>query len=169
MPVDVVAFLKDYTKVLAHDAQYLEKARQLAARVRDPVELVDSKYLRKALAGSSLVKEQSRVVFQSPCSLQHGQKLSGAVEALLRQSGLNLLDLREAHICCGSAGTYSILQPEISNDLRRRKLARIAEQKPDFIVSANIGCQAHLGAGGDYPVQHWLVLVAEMLTEARSG
>ena len=162
------AFLKDYAKVLEHDVDYLEKAQHLAARIRDPVELMDAECLREALAGSSLVRKQSRVVFQSPCSLQHGQKLSGVVEALLQQVGVNLHGLRDAHLCCGSAGTFSLLQPEISNDLKQRKLDRIAEQRPDYVISANIGCQTHLGSGGAYPVQHWLVLVAEMLTEARS-
>ena len=162
------AFLKDYASVLADDSVYLVKARDLVARVKDPVELIDGVELGILLRDTALVSESQKVAFQSPCSLQHGQKLAGAVERLFTDAGVDISGLRDAHLCCGSAGAYSILQSEISQQLKDRKLASINELGALHVVSANIGCQTHLNAGTRLGIKHWLVLVAEMITKARS-
>jgi glycolate oxidase iron-sulfur subunit len=97
-----------------------------------------------------------RVVFHPPCSLQHGQKIRGVVEALLTALGAELLPVNDAHLCCGSAGAYSLLQPGISTALRDGKLAALQAAHPQMILSANIGCLAHLETGTTLPVRHWL-------------
>lgn len=99
-----------------------------------------------------------RVAFHSPCTLQHGQGLAGRVEALLRQAGFDLTSVPEGHLCCGSAGTYSILQPALSRELRSRKLAALQSGAPRCIASANIGCLRHLAEASDLPVVHWIEL-----------
>ena len=165
------SFLKDYESLLAGDEAYLERARQLVALVRDPVELLetpDIANLGELVNGHVMVEQKVPVAFQSPCSLQHGQSLAGRVEAVLEALGVNLSTLAEPHLCCGSAGTYSILQPGVSQQLKARKLEAIKKTGAQHVVSANIGCQTHLSAGSDYEVRHWLELVAEMLTETRS-
>jgi glycolate oxidase iron-sulfur subunit len=105
-------------------------------------------------------QEAGRLAFHPPCTLQHGQKLGGAVEALLDNwlpvTGGQRVAFAESHLCCGSAGTYSVLQPELSGQLRERKLGQIAEGQPDLILSANIGCITHLQAGTALPVRHWV-------------
>jgi glycolate oxidase iron-sulfur subunit len=106
---------------------------------------------------------RGRVAFQSPCSLQHGQQIRGKVEAILARLGYELVPVRDAHLCCGSAGTYSLLQPEIAGELRARKLAALQEGGPQVIATANIGCLAHLQAGSAAPVRHWIELVDEAL------
>jgi glycolate oxidase iron-sulfur subunit len=103
------------------------------------------------------------VACHSPCSLQHGQQVRGTVEALLARVGFELAPVPEAHLCCGSAGTYSILQPGLSGELRRRKLAALESGRPVGIVTANIGCLAHLQAGSGTPVCHWIELLDEAL------
>ena len=100
-----------------------------------------------------------RVAFQSPCSLQHGQQIRGKVEALLRAAGHELTPVADAHLCCGSAGTYSILQPELSQRLRANKLAALGAGKPEVIATANIGCLSHLQGGTGTPVRHWIELL----------
>ena len=104
-----------------------------------------------------------RVAWQAPCTLQHGQQLGGRVEALLTAAGCTLEPTREATLCCGSAGTYSILQPELSAELRRRKLAALTAGAPEVIATANIGCLEHLRAASPVPVRHWIEVVAEAL------
>jgi glycolate oxidase iron-sulfur subunit len=99
---------------------------------------------------------RGRIAFQSPCSLQHGQQIRGKVEALLAQAGYELVTVADAHLCCGSAGTYSILQPELSVQLRARKLAALQEGAPDAIATANIGCLTHLQGEAQVPVRHWI-------------
>ena len=96
------------------------------------------------------------MAFQSPCSLQHGQQIRGKVEALLEQAGYQLTPVPEAHLCCGSAGTYSILQPALSAQLRERKLAALQAGGPAAIATANVGCLVHLGAAAAVPVRHWI-------------
>ena len=102
-----------------------------------------------------------RVAFQSPCSLQHGQQLRGKVEALLQKAGYELAPVADGHLCCGSAGTYSILQPELSGKLRERKLAALAAGGAGTIATANIGCLSHLQAGTRTPLRHWIQLLDE--------
>src|SRR5207248_11050440 len=107
--------------------------------------------------------EKGTVAFQSPCTLQHGQQLRGRIEALLAKAGYALTAVDDAHLCCGSAGTYSLLQPAISGELRARKLAALHEGLPLAIATANIGCLSHLQAGTDTPVRHWIELLDDAL------
>jgi glycolate oxidase iron-sulfur subunit len=100
-----------------------------------------------------------RVAFQSPCSLQHGQQIRGRVEALLGRAGHELTEVAEAHLCCGSAGSYSLLQPELSERLRERKLSALAAGGPEAVATANIGCLAHLQGSSRIPVRHWIELL----------
>jgi len=106
------------------------------------------------------------VVFHPPCSLQHAQRIRGAVEALLGSLGAEVLPFAESHLCCGSAGAYSLLEPELSGRLRERKLAALQAVRPDVILSANVGCIAHLGAASGTPVRHWIEWLDERLSAA---
>ena len=160
------AMVKEYGHLLAHDPAYAGRARQVSGAVRDLAEFLapEADRLRSLLAtrmakGSGQEKA-GRLAFHPPCTLQHGQKLGGAVEALLDNwlpvTGGQRVAFAESHLCCGSAGTYSVLQPELSGQLRERKLGQIAEGQPDLILSANIGCITHLQAGTALPVRHWV-------------
>jgi len=149
--------VKDYGHLLRHDAAYAEKAHRVSELTRDLSEIVareDCSRLAPAHARGT------RLAFQSPCTLQHGQRLGGAVEQILREAGYALTAVPEGHLCCGSAGTYSILQPELSNRLRDRKLANLASGAPTLIATANIGCLMHLQAATTLPVRHWVELLA---------
>ena len=148
--------VKEYGELLAHDPAYREKAARISALTRDLAEVVP----RQAIAQG---RARSRIAFQAPCSLQHGQKIRGAAESLLERAGYQLVPVRDSHLCCGSAGTYSILQPEISGELRRRKLACLEEGAPEAIATANIGCLAHLQAATATPLRHWIELLDEAL------
>jgi glycolate oxidase iron-sulfur subunit len=152
--------VKDYGRLLAEDAAYADQARRVSAATRDLAELIDPADLsRAALApGTGL-----RVAWQAPCTLQHGQQLGGRVEALLKAAGFVLEPTREATLCCGSAGTYSILQPGLSGELRRRKIAALTAGSPQVIATANIGCLEHLRGASPVPVRHWIELVADAL------
>jgi glycolate oxidase iron-sulfur subunit len=110
------------------------------------------------------VQPVGKIAFQSPCSLQHGQKLNGVVEKILRDLGFALTPVPEAHLCCGSAGTYSLLQGALSQRLLARKLAALCSGQPQLIVTANIGCLAHLQTRADIPVRHWIELLAESVS-----
>ena len=100
-----------------------------------------------------------RVAFHSPCTLQHGQKLPGVVEGILERAGFELSAVSDAHLCCGSAGTYSILQPELSRELLSRKIGNLEAGRPEAIATANIGCFAHLATASSVPVRHWIQLL----------
>jgi glycolate oxidase iron-sulfur subunit len=153
--------IKDYAQALSHDVQYAEKAARISALARDLSEFLPD--LVEALKDACEPRKGMRAVFHSPCTLQHGQKLRGGVEVHLRELGFDVLPpAGEAHLCCGSAGTYSVLQPELSRQLRDRKLKNIAATEPQCILSANIGCIQHLQSGTSTPVKHWI----EMLDEA---
>jgi glycolate oxidase iron-sulfur subunit len=143
------ATVKEYGHLLEHDAAYRDKAARIAALARDLSEVVPP------AAGSA----SGKVAFQSPCSLQHGQQIRGKVESLLGQAGYELTPVADPHLCCGSAGTYSILQPELSGQLRSRKLAALAGGGPATIATANIGCLTHLAAAAEVPVRHWIELL----------
>jgi len=147
--------VKDYGHILAHDPAYRDKAARISALARDLCEVVPADFPQ--------IRNHGQVAFQSPCTLQHGQQIRGRVEALLSRAGYQNAPVRDAHLCCGSAGTYSILQPEISTELRARKLAALQEGGAPCIATANIGCLAHLQAASDVPVRHWIELVAEAL------
>ena len=143
------SFVKEYGHHLKEDPSYRDKAAKIAALTKDLSELQF-----EPAAG-----KKGRVAFQSPCSLQHGQQIRGKVEALLRQAGYELTEVPESHLCCGSAGTYSILQPELSARLRERKLAALGAGGPEVIATANIGCLAHLQGASGIPVKHWIELL----------
>ena len=110
-----------------------------------------------------------RVAFHPPCTLQHGQSVNGVVEKVLRSAGYDVVDVRDSHLCCGSAGTYSLTQPEISNALRDDKLNALVAHKPDVIVTANIGCQMHLAVKSEIPVMHWIQLLDVCPSQLRDG
>jgi glycolate oxidase iron-sulfur subunit len=152
--------VREYDHLLARDAAYAERAKRIVELVRDPVETVAASW--RALS-SRIARERTamRVAFHPPCTLQHGMKIRGEVERLLVDAGHTLLPVADAHLCCGSAGTYSILQPELANALKANKLAALQAGKPDVIASANIGCITHLQSGTDRPVRHWIELIDE--------
>ena len=146
--------VKDYGRELAGDPAYADKARRVAELARDPVEFLadQSDALRQRLRK----RPAERLAWHPPCTLQHGQRLGGRVEALMRELGFELALPEQSHLCCGSAGTYSVLQPELSHQLRDNKLERLRQLQPERVLSANIGCISHLQAGTATPVQHWL-------------
>jgi glycolate oxidase iron-sulfur subunit len=146
------SFVKEYAHHLREDPAYRDKAARVSALTKDLSEIVSENSIRKG--GKAL-----KVAFQSPCSLQHGQQLRGQVEALLRAAGHELTPVAESHLCCGSAGTYSILQPELAQQLRTRKLAALGAAAPDVIATANIGCLSHLQGGTETPIKHWIELL----------
>jgi glycolate oxidase iron-sulfur subunit len=148
--------IKDYAHLLALDQNYRGKAERVSELTRDLSEVIRPADLPEGT-------NRGRVAFQSPCSLQHGQQIRGKVEALLARVGYELTPVRDAHLCCGSAGTYSLLQPEIANELRARKLATLDEGAPQVIATANIGCLAHLQAASATPIRHWIELIDEAL------
>jgi len=144
--------VREYGEHLAHDPDYRDKAARVSALTRDLSEIIPAGALPRARRG--------RVAFQSPCSLQHGQQIRGRVEALLQEAGYELVPVPDGHLCCGSAGTYSILQPELSSELRDRKVRALEQGQPDAIATANIGCLAHLQPAAGVPVRHWIELLA---------
>ena len=145
--------LKDYAKLLSDDPAYSEKAEKISAMAQDV-----SEYFKSNFTASDDQKSQ-RLAFHNPCTLQHGQKIQGLVESILESCGFTLLKFQDAHMCCGSAGSYSILQPELSKQLQKKKINNIEAVKPDVIVTANIGCQLHLQQATDIPVRHWVELL----------
>lgn len=148
------AMVKEYAHLLRHEPAYVEKARRIVALTKDLAELLPPH--AATLASKLREKTPERVVFHPPCTLQHGQKIRGVVEQLLSALGADVLPLSDSHLCCGSAGTYSILQPELSGQLRDRKLEALHAPQPDVILSANIGCITHLANGAQVPVRHWI-------------
>ncbi len=154
--------VKEYAQLLRHDPAYADKAERISSLAKDLSEVVAAQNLPKA--DSRLTSR--KVALHSPCTLQHGQQLDGVVEALLTRVGFHIDAVRDAHLCCGSAGTYSILQPGLSRQLRDNKLRALKENDPELIVSANIGCQLHLASGaGELPVKHWIELLDEALPD----
>ena len=155
--------VKDYGWLLRNDPAYAEKAARVAAATKDISEILVAE--RDALKRLSANPAPTRIAYHPPCTLQHGQKLAGGVEALLTDAGFELTPVAEKHLCCGSAGTYSILQPEIANQLKSRKLGHLQAGTPEMIVTANIGCLTHLQSGSPIPVQHWVELLDSALKE----
>jgi glycolate oxidase iron-sulfur subunit len=150
--------VKDYGHLLRLDADYAAKAKKVSGLARDTVEVIASEWTR--IAPKVAMDLGSRTVaFHSPCTLQHGMKLKGRVEEILHALGLELTSVPDAHLCCGSAGTYSILQPKLSRALRTRKLAALESGKPSVIASANIGCIMHLSEEATVDVRHWIELL----------
>jgi glycolate oxidase iron-sulfur subunit len=155
--------VKEYGQALAHDARYADKAQRVAALTRDVSELLPELVpaLKSRLARSP---SRARLAYHPPCTLQHGQQLRGDVETVLQELGFDVVLPNEAHLCCGSAGTYSVLQPELAHRLRDRKLHELAALNAQTIVSANIGCIQHLQSGTATPVRHWIELVDQALS-----
>ena len=154
------AVVKEYGHLLRHDPRYAEKAAKVSALTRDISEVMTAELERLA---PLLGKKGGRIAFHPPCTLQHGQALHGVTEKVLARAGFELTPVPDAHLCCGSAGTYSILEPELAGRLKTNKLAALASGEPEQIVTANIGCQAHLQSGTGLPVKHWIVALEERL------
>lgn len=152
------AFIKEYGHLLSTDPAYADKAKKVSALAKDLVEVLRDEPLETLAISSS-----QRVAFHCPCTLQHAQKLGGAVESLLTRLGFNLTAVPDSHLCCGSAGTYSLTQPDLSRQLRDNKLNALESGKPEVIITANIGCQTHLNGAGRTPVRHWIELVEAAL------
>jgi len=150
--------LKEYAKILQYDPEYAQKSQQFSARVKDISEILLDQDL------SVFKADNTKVAFQSPCTLQHGQQLAGVVESILRKIGYELTDIDNGHICCGSAGVYSLLQPELSEKLRDNKLQDLHLENADCIATANIGCLSHLQASSSTKVIHWIELLDEKNT-----
>jgi glycolate oxidase iron-sulfur subunit len=148
------SFVKEFSHHFQEDSAYREKAERISALTKDLSEVVQEKDVQRG-------SRPSRVAFQSPCSLQHGQQIRGKVESLLQAAGCELTPVAGGHLCCGSAGSYSILQPELSGQLRERKLAALSAGDPAVIATANIGCLSHLQGGTGTPVRHWIELLDE--------
>ncbi|KJA11089.1 glycolate oxidase iron-sulfur subunit [Acidovorax temperans] len=163
--------VKEYGHLLKDDPQYAAKAECISALTRDLSELLPAMLPELAAKLQGRVSQPDTLyAYHPPCTLQHGQKLRGGVEAHLSQLGFKLRVARnEAHLCCGSAGTYSVLNPELSHQLRDRKLGVLneafGEQPPDMILSANIGCITHLQSGTGTPVRHWVEVLDEALRQ----
>ena len=154
--------VRDYAHVLADDALYAEKAAKISALCRDPGEVVmaEADRLRALLPDAA----RGPLAFHSPCTLQHGLKIRGVIESLLTAAGYTLTPVADGHLCCGSAGTYSVLQPTLSKQLRDNKLSALNAGAPALIATANIGCLTHLQSGSLMPVRHWIELIDEALT-----
>ena len=159
--------VREYDHLLARDRAYAARAARVAALARDPVEVVAGAWPAIS-SGIDRDRAVSRVVFHPPCTLQHGLKIRGEVERLLGAAGFTLLPLADAHLCCGSAGTYSILQPELADALKTNKLQALAAHRPDVIATANIGCMTHLQSGTSVPIRHWIELIAALIPTASS-
>ena len=149
--------VKEYGHLLAHDPAYAARAQRISELTKDLSEIMPAfeKELEHKLTG----KIHKRVAYHPPCTLQHGQQIRGKVEGVLRAAGVDVQLCADSHLCCGSAGTYSVLQPELSYQLRDNKLKNLAAIEPEMIVSANIGCLTHLQSGTDTPVRHWIELI----------
>ena len=160
------AMVKEYAHLLKDDPVYAARAERISAATRDLAEYLPAMgdALRERLGSSP--GNQQKVVFHPPCTLQHGQKLKGTVEALLGSLGAEVAPVGESHFCCGSAGTYSVLQPELSIQLRDRRLGYLNAPKPQVILSANIGCITHLQSGTETRVMHWVEWLDERLRAA---
>ena len=149
--------------MLRDDPAYAKKAARVSALARDVGEVVSGEkdrlaaLLPKADAGEP-------IAYHAPCSLQHGQKKKGLVEAVLRDAGFTLTTVPDAHLCCGSAGTYSILQPELSQQLLTNKVRALESGSPSEICTSNIGCLLHIGGGASKPVSHWIELLDRRLS-----
>lgn len=151
--------VKDYGTLLADDPAYAVKAARVSAMTRDLVEVLE----REDLTLLGVQGAGQRIAFHAPCTLQHGQRLAGRVEAVLVRLGFALVAVPDAHLCCGSAGAYSLLQPTLARRLRDDKLAALQAGGPALIATANIGCQLHLASASELPVRHWVELIDALM------
>ena len=154
------AMVKEYAYLLRDDPGYAPKAARIAELTRDLAELLPEHAEQLA---QQVRRHEERVVFHPPCTLQHAQKVRGAVEKTLESLGAVVLPFADSHLCCGSAGTYSILQPALAEQLRERKLEALQVPRPDVILSANVGCIVHLAGASQIPVRHWIEWIAARL------
>ena len=159
------AMIHDYGVLLRDDPEYARKAERISELFRDI-----SQVLAQEFAGTDSLpgivpspRARLRVALHSPCTLQHGLKLRGIAEALLQRAGCTLTAVADSHLCCGSAGSYSLFQPEISRQLKANKLAALQADAPEVIATANIGCLLHLASGSDRPVRHWIEVLEQLL------
>ena len=161
--------VKEYGHILQHDAQYADKAARISALTKDLSELLpDLLPQLKTQINAQALQAAGLQAYHPPCTLQHGQQLKGGVEKCLSELGFEVKTAaNEAHLCCGSAGTYSVLNPELSKQLRDRKLGHLQALQPEGILSANIGCITHLQSGCGTPVGHWVELLDEALASPR--
>ncbi len=152
--------VKEYADVLKHDAVYAKKARKVSALAKDISEILAKEILSKNPPKPLLqIGKGIKVAYHAPCTLQHGQQITGVVEQLLERAGYILTPVTNGHLCCGSAGTYSLLQPTLSQELLKQKVTNLAEGMPDIIATANMGCQLHLAEKNTLPVKHWIELL----------
>ena len=151
------AFIQDYGHLLAEDPAYADKAQRIAALVKDPVQVLETADL-----SATRPPADPRIAVHDPCTLQHGLRLKGRVAALLERLGYQPQPVRDAHLCCGSAGAYSLLQPKFANALKANKLAALNESVPAAIYTGNIGCWMHMAEGSGTPVRHWIEAVDEV-------
>jgi glycolate oxidase iron-sulfur subunit len=156
--------VKAYDHLLRDDPAYADKARRVASLTRDAVEVVAAEWKRFAPL-VAMDHGPQRVAFHSPCTLQHGQRLVGDVEEILEAIGLELTPVADSHLCCGSAGTYSILQSGLADQLKANKLAALEAGAPDVIATANIGCLVHLASAAQRPVLHWVEIFESRLRD----
>ncbi|MFO7704849.1 MAG: glycolate oxidase subunit GlcF, partial [Halopseudomonas sp.] len=152
------AFIKEYAHLLKGDPAYAQKAAKVSELALDLVQVLEKEDLAPLQ-----VKTSQRLAFHCPCTLQHAQKLGGRVEPILKKLGFSLTFVADGHLCCGSAGSYSITQPVLAKQLRDNRMNALEAGKPDTIVTANIGCQTHLGSADRTPVRHWIEVVEDAL------
>ena len=162
------AMLKEYGHLLRDDPAYAAKAQRVTELTRDLIEYLPglSDSLAQSLSDSAkslIAKRYPRIAFHPPCTLQHGQQIKGDIERFLVSCGADLVPVQDVHLCCGSAGTYSVLQAQLSKQLRNNKLSSLQANKPETILSANIGCLTHLQSGTETPVRHWVEWLDEVL------
>jgi glycolate oxidase iron-sulfur subunit len=155
--------VKDYGHVMAQDPAYAAKATRIAELARDPIEVVAAQWARIA-PSIAPASPPAKLAFHSPCTLQHGMQIRGQVEPVLSALGFELTPVADAHLCCGSAGTYSVLQPTLAGQLKANKLRALEAGGPAQIATANIGCMTHLASGTRTPVRHWIELLDERMS-----
>ncbi|VAW55299.1 Glycolate dehydrogenase, iron-sulfur subunit GlcF, partial [hydrothermal vent metagenome] len=149
--------IKDYAHLLQHDKEYADKAKRISDLTKDISEILSAEKLPSNNPANKTVS------FHSPCTLQHGLQLNGVIEKILTNVGYTLTQFNDAHLCCGSAGTYSILQPKLAKQLLNNKISALETSEPDVIATANIGCQMHLSTVSKEPVKHWIELVEDVV------
>ena len=149
--------IREYGELLREDPDYSERAQQISALVRDASEVLRDEDLTPLCASG----QGRRIAFHSPCTLQHGLRLGGVVEDILDRVGFERVPITDAHLCCGSGGSYSLTEPVLAAQILEKKVAALQQHRPQLIATANVGCQLHLASGADLPVIHWLELLEQ--------
>jgi glycolate oxidase iron-sulfur subunit len=158
--------VQEYGHLLQHDSTYANKAAKVSELFRDVSQVISDEQNRlKEILKNSNKANGYKIAFHAPCSLQHGLKLKNIVEPLLTAAGFTLTNVPDAHLCCGSAGTYSITQPELSKQLLKNKVSALESDAPDLIATANIGCLTHIQSGASKNVKHWIEIIDERLAK----